>query len=236
MGKLTRSYDEADAVRHEAVLRRVSEGEQRMRARRRRRQARTAKRLAAATVAVLALAVAWGLAIGPIGQFGFLAMLAGIVLAWVLILGMVREAEETPVTLAASDIAALPAKTEAWLQRQRPALPAPAVRLADAIGLKLEALAPQVAALDPREPAAAELRKLLATELPELVDGYQRVPQAMRGQERDGPSPDRQLTDGLGVIDAELAEMSATLASGDLRRLATQGRYLELKYKDDPEG
>jgi hypothetical protein len=27
--------------------------------------------------------------------------------------------------------------------------------------------------------------------------------------------------------------MSADLATGDLNKLATQGRYLELKYKDD---
>jgi len=78
---------------------------------------------------------------------------------------------------------------------------------------------------------AVELRKLLGEELPELVNGYRRVPDALRRESRDGPSPDRQLCEGLGVVDAALSRMSEQLASGDLHRLATQGRYLEIKYK-----
>ena len=100
-------------------------------------------------------------------------------------------------------------------------------------GLKLEALAPQLVNLDPREPAAAEVRKLLATELPELIDGYTRVPAGLRSDDRNGVAPDKQLVEALGVVDSELARMSADLATGDLNKLATQGRYLELKYKDD---
>ena len=58
-------------------------------------------------------------------------------------------------------------------------------------------------------------------------------PGERRREGRDGPSPDRQLIDGLAVVDGELARMTAQLASGDLHKLATQGRYLELKYKGD---
>jgi hypothetical protein len=36
----------------------------------------------------------------------------------------------------------LPAQTERWLEAQRPALPAPAVRLVDSIGQRLEQLSP----------------------------------------------------------------------------------------------
>jgi len=153
--------------------------------------------------------------------------------SWVVIVAMSHEPEETVQTLASSDITLLPQKTEAWLQRQRAALPAPAQRLADGIGLKLEQLAPQVASLDPREPAAAEVRKLLSVELPELIDGYTRVPLNLRQDARNGVAPDKQLIEALGVVDSELARMSADLASGDLNKLATQGRYLELKYKDE---
>jgi hypothetical protein len=152
-----------------------------------------------------------------------------------VIVGVGREPEETPQRLAQSDLPQLPSRTEAWLQRQRPALPAPAARLVDGIGLKLETLAPQLAGLDPAEPAAAGIRKLLSVELPELIEGYARVPQNLRKLERDGPSPDRQLLDGLGLVDRQLAEMSEDLAAGDLRALATQQRYLELKYKDGEE-
>jgi hypothetical protein len=223
----------------EALLQRVSpEGRrlaQRQRQRRNQAMFRAAKRIVIATLAILLAAGLVGLVIGPIGQLGFLAALVLMAVSWVVILAMSHEPVETVQSLAAtSDIALLPQKTEAWLQRQRPALPAPAQRLADGIGIKLEQLGPQLAGLDPREPAAAEVRKLLSIELPELIEGYSRVPQNMRRLDRDGyPSPDRQLAEALGVIDGQLAEVSSNLASGDLHRLATQQRYLELKYKDD---
>jgi len=220
----------------EALLQRVSpEGRrlaQRQRQRRNRALARAAGRAIGATILIIlaATAVGW---VFPIGQIGFLITLVAILAAWVIMFAMSHEPEETVQTLAASDITMLPQKTEAWLQRQRAALPAPAQRLADGIGLKLEQLAPQVATLDPREPAAAEVRKLLSIELPELIDGYTRVPLNLRQDAGNGMAPDKQLVEALSVVDSELARMSADLASGDLNKLATQGRYLELKYKDE---
>jgi hypothetical protein len=148
---------------------------------------------------------------------------------------MSHEPAETVQTLATAEITLLPQKTEAWLQRQRPALPAPAQRLADSIGVKLETLAPQIATLDPREPAAAEVRKLLSVELPELIDGYTRLPPNLRQDTSNGIAPDKHLVEALGIVDSELARMSADLASGDLQKLATQGRYLQLKYKNEDE-
>ena len=220
----------------EALLQRVSpEGRrlaQRQRQRRNRALAKAVGRSLVATVAIILAATAVGWVI-PIGQIGFLVALVAILAAWVIMFAMSHEPEETVQTLAASDITMLPQKTEAWLQRQRAALPAPAQRLADGIGLKLEQLAPQVATLDPREPAAAEVRKLLSIELPELIDGYTRVPPNLRQDAGNGMAPDKQLVEALSVVDSELARMSADLASGDLNKLATQGRYLELKYKDE---
>jgi hypothetical protein len=221
----------------EALLQRVSpEGRrlaQRQRQRRNRAMLRMFKRIVIATLAIAFAAGLVGAVIGPIGQLGFLAALIMVAIAWVVIFAMSHEPEETVQSLAASDITLLPQRTEAWLQRQRAALPAPAQRLADGIGLKLEQLAPQVASLDPREPAAAEVRKLLSVELPELIDGYTRVPLNLRQQAGNGLAPDKQLVEALSVVDSELARMSADLASGDLNKLATQGRYLELKYKDE---
>ena len=224
----------------EALLQRVSpEGRrlaQRQRQRRLTERLRALKLMMAALAVIVAAAIGWGLIVGPIGQLGFLAALVALVIAWVVIVATTRTPLETVESLGQSDLAALPQRTEAWLQRQRPQLPAPAVRLIDGIGLRLEALAPQLATLDPREPAAAEVRKLLSVELPELIEGYARVPAGMRRESRDGIAPDKQLTDALGVVDAQLGEISQTLASGDLARLATQGRYLELKYKDEESG
>lgn len=224
----------------EALLHRVSPEGRKLAARARQRRlharVRTGGRMAVALGLVVALAIMWGIAIGPIGQLGFLAAVIALVVAWVAIVAVSRVAEETPEMLVASDLAQLPLRTEAWLQRQRALLPPPAIRLADEIGAKLETLGPQLAALDPREPAAAGIRKLLAQELPELIQGYARVPPELRRTAGDGVAPDRQLLDGLGVVEQELGRMSADLASGDLHKLATQGRYLELKYRDEEGG
>ncbi len=220
----------------EALLQRVSPEGRRLaqRARQRRYSAgmKTAKRLGWVVLAIFVAVMLWGNVIGPIGMMGFLGAVVALIAAFLVVLFAGHVPEETPERLVQSDLAQLPARTESWLQTQRPALPAPAARLVDSIGVRLEALGPQLAGLDPREPAAQEVRKLVAEELPELIQGYARVPQALRRQEKDGVLPDRALVEGLTVVESELARMSADLASGDLHKFATQGRYLELKYKD----
>lgn len=221
----------------EALLQRVSPEGRRLaqRARQRRYAAgmKTARRLGIATVAVLAAAITWAMVIGPIGMMGFLGAVLALVIAFVIILFASHVPEETPDRLRESDISQLPGRTETWLQTQRPALPAPAARLVDSIGLRLEQIQPQLVGLNPNEPAVHEVRKLIAEELPELIQGYARVPQALRKQERNGVVPDKQLVEGLTVVESELARMSADLASGDLHKFATQQRYLELKYRDE---
>ncbi len=174
-----------------------------------------------------------GSVVTPLGVWGFLLMLGAMALSFFTIMGWPQEAEPTIQQMAKSELPLLPGQTERWLEAQRPALPAPAQRLADEIGIKLEALGPQLARLDPHEPSAYELRKLLSVELPELVDGYRRVPEAMRREARNGSSPDKQLLDGLKVVDEQLLYAGEQLASGDLDKLATQGRYLELKYRGE---
>lgn len=194
------------------------------------------RRLKYAFFAVLGVALAGGLIgsfITPLGIWGFFLMMIAMAIVFFGILGWPQAAEPTPEQIAKSDLPLLPSTTERWLEAQRPALPAPAQRLADEIGIKLEAIGPQLAQLDPREPAAYEFRKLMAEELPELVEGYKRVPEPMRRAERNGSSPDKQLVEGLRVVDEELARMSEQIVSGDLNKLATQGRYLELKYRGE---
>jgi len=137
--------------------------------------------------------------------------------------------------LATTELTALPLQTEIWLENQRKALPAPAVSLVDSIGVKLETLAPQLERLNPQEPAAQEVRRLLADHLPELVNGYQSIPAPLRREERNGRVPEKQLIEGLSVIDAEIGRMSEAMASGDLDKLATQNRFLELKYQEARE-
>ncbi|MEG3087411.1 hypothetical protein [Sphingomonas sp. PB4P5] len=192
-------------------------------------------RIAAADTAILvaALVVGW---IIPLGIGGAMLVMAALIAATLILAIFPLTPEVKPEALAQVPLKALPLKTEQWLETQRPALPAPAQNLIDGIGVRLEGLAPQLATLDEREPAAAEVRKLVGEQLPELLKGYARVPAALRGVERNGKTPNAQLADGLKVIDEQIAGMSAQLAEGDLNLLATRGRYLEIKYREDGLG
>jgi hypothetical protein len=230
-----------DIIEHAAdFLRRISpEGRAATRRRRERRKAafrRIAKRIVLACIAIWAVAITAGLVLGPIGPFGLLAMVLAMALASAAIILWSQAPEPTPERMATSDLHLLPAQTEEWLETQRPALPAPAQRQIDSLAQQLNAIGPQLAALDPRQPEALDARRLIADELPELIRGYQRVPPSLRRQPLNGgPSPDKQLSDGLGTIGEEIARMNARLADGDLKALATQNRFLEIKYKGDGE-
>ena len=171
----------------------------------------------------------------PLGTTGVMIVLGLIIAALLMIALIPSEPRVRTQALAAAPISALPLQTEIWLDNQRKALPAPAVALADSIGVKLETLAPQLERLTDQEPAAQEIRKLLSDHLPELVTGYESIPVPLRRQERNGRIPEQQLVEGLNVIDTELARISETLASGDIDKLAVQNRFLELKYQEAKE-
>ena len=222
----------------EAVLRRHSERGQSLSARaRQRRNAGLMRKIKYAFWAVLAVLLGSVVAgfVLPLGTTGVMIALGVMIAALLLIALLPTETKVKSESLAQTPLTALPLQTEIWLENQRKALPAPAITLVDSIGVKLETLAPQLERLDPQDPAAQDVRRLLSDHLPELVTGYQSIPQPMRREERNGRVPEQQLIDGLGVIDAEIARMSEQLASGDLNKLATQNRFLELKYQEAKE-
>ena len=222
----------------EAVLRRHSERGQSLSARaRQRRNAGLMRKVKYAFWAVLAVLLGSVVAgfVLPLGTTGVMIALGVMIAALLLIALLPTETKVKSESLAQTPLTALPLQTEIWLENQRKALPAPAITLVDSIGVKLETLAPQLERLDPQDPAAQDVRRLLSDHLPELVTGYQSIPQPMRREERNGRVPEQQLIDGLGVIDAEIARMSEQLASGDLNKLATQNRFLELKYQEAKE-
>ncbi len=202
---------------------------------RRRREGTIVRRVGAIALAdgiIIALALVIGSFV-PLGAVGAMIVMALLVAATLVIALARTDTAPTPEKLAETPIKVLPLQTEQWLEGQRLALPAPARTLVDSIGVKLETLAPQLERIDDREPAAAEVRKLVAEQLPELVNSYRRVPEPLRGTERNGQTPDAQLVEGLRVIDQEIATMTAQLAQGDLDLLATRGRYLQIRYQGD---
>lgn len=191
-------------------------------------------RIAIADTAILvaALVIGW---IVPLGMFGALAVMAALIAATLFFAIFPLEPEARPEKFHETPLKALPRQTESWLERQRPALPAPAANLIDSIGVRLDTLGVQIANLDEREPAAAEIRKLVGEELPELINGYKRVPELLRRVDRNGATPDAQLVQGLKLIEEEIGQMTAQLAQGDLDLLATRGRYLQIRYRGDDE-
>lgn len=135
--------------------------------------------------------------------------------------------------LSTSSVMELAGSTELWLENNRRALPSAAVDAVDLIGVRLEQLAPQLATLDERGPAAYEVRKLLAEHLPDMVNSYTRIPASLRNKAgASGVSPSEQLVEGLTVIADQIDAMSLDLSQGDINALATRRRFLEMKYLD----
>ena len=190
--------------------------------------------IAAADAIILIAAMVIGLVLpGGLGILGFLAVMM-LMVAVTLAIALAPSARPpTEQKLKQTELKALPAQTERWLEAQRLALPAPAMRLVDQIGQRLETLTPQLARVEDNTDAAYEVRKLVGEQLPAFIKDYERVPANLRTVERNGRSPDAELVDGLKLIERGIGDMTERLAASDLDQLQTRGRYLELKYKDD---
>lgn len=186
-----------------------------------------------AALAVGAVLIGAGIVGAIIDGIGFWGvMITGIVGAAAAYVLMRYPDMPMPTTesLRQTDLATLAGKTEIWLEAQRPALPAPAISVMQDIGLRLDQLAPQLQTLDDNDPAAREVRKLVGEHLPELVNGYKRIPESLKRKEHGGKTPEQQLVDGLKLIDREIETMTGQISRGELDKLAVRGRYLELRY------
>ncbi len=227
-------------ARNDARLRRLAIGEaaQVARARRRQRSAEAfGKRLLRAGgigAAIVLAIILWGLIIGPIGTTALvLAVLGGAVAMALAALSVGTPAE--PTRLGEDVPAALPAATDAWLDRRRADLPRLAAPQVDAISARLATLETQLARVPAGDPVAQDVSRLLARHLPELVEKYTRVPAEQRGRtlESDGRSLDTALIDGLRIVEEELARASDSLAEADRDAVVVQGKFLESRYKGD---
>ncbi len=187
-------------------------------------------RAAVAVGAVLIGAGIVGTIINGIGFSGVMITALAVAAAAYALLRYPKMPMPTTESLRQTDLATLAGKTEIWLESQRPALPAPAINLMQDIGLRLDQLAPQLQTLDDNDPAAREVRKLVGEHLPELINGYKRIPETLKRKEHGGKTPEQQLVDGLKLIDREIEMMTGHISRGELDKLATRGRYLELKY------
>ncbi|BBC71882.1 conserved hypothetical protein [Altererythrobacter sp. B11] len=194
------------------------------------------KLIAAALFTIVIAASAAGIALDGIGFTGVMVTFLAIVAA-VFLFGnfpKVKVPRRADLTRT-QDARQLVARTELWLEHQRPALPPPAVTLVDQIGVQLDALGLQLDGIDPAHPAAVETRKLVGEHLPEMVESYRRIPANMRREGGAGGSPDQQFVDSLGKISGEIDRVTRQLASGAIDDLAVRSRYLEYKYGEAME-
>ena len=223
-----------DRVRrdHDPMLRR-----QRKRARRERlmRRARRFTMLAMiGVVTVLVSAIAWSLIVNPLGILGILLVM--MLMIAVMVGAVAFSGERRVRAQAIGRAASLPqiaARADEYLHQQRRALPAPAQDLTDMIGQRLAGIGPQLERIDAGHPDARELRRLVGEELPDLIDKYRHIPAELRRADRNGRVPERDLIDGLELVDARIAEITHNLGADDMDRLSSHKRYLEMRYRDD---
>ena len=184
-------------------------------------------------LAVFAIWIAGGIAGAILGGIGFWGGMA-VVLATVIAIGIFSSFPKlkTPkrVDINKGTVQQMVGRTELWLEAQRPALPAPAVRIVDDMGVQLDALGLQLDGLDQNHPKAREVRSLVGEQLPEMIDSYRRIPANLRTEKRAGATPDEQLTDSLGKISGEIDSITRQLAEGSLDDLAIKHRYLDYKF------
>ena len=198
----------------------------------RRHLARKVTRMAMAVGAILLAGMIAGLVIDGIGLGGLLLMIVAIIGALAFFATYPKLKVPDLGTINRGDVRTMVGRTELWLEAQRPALPAPAVRLVDQIGLQLDGLGAQLEGIDPAEPAVAEVRSLVGEHLPGMVESWRKIPSHLRREERGGRNADQQLADGLTKISGEIDQITRQLAAGDLDALAVRGRYLDYRYGD----
>jgi hypothetical protein len=238
MARQPRSVDEAIARFDEVVARYDGRTAEAVGARRRhygRMAGNAGRRLANMGMALgvlVAVTIAFGLVVGPIGLTG-LFLVALLTLAALMLFAVwpsepkrVEYNEQLPTRTVVRQLDSL-------LVRERPALPAPAARRVDEISATLPLLESRLAEVNILDPLAQDARRLMGKHLPELIERYERVPAAYRNApDGEGLTVDQRLVASLDAARAALDDIGARLANSDREAFETQGRFIESRYKD----
>ena len=189
--------------------------------------------LAAALVAIFVATAIAGAIIGGIGFWGVMALaLAVIVAVGVFVLSPPPKPPRRS-ELKQGNPQQMVARTELWLEAQRAALPPPAVRVVDQLGVQLDALGLQLETIDAAHPAVAEVRELIGEYIPETIENYRKIPEHLRREEHAGKTADERLTESLTRLSGEVDRVTRRLAEGALDDLAVKSRYLDYRYGGD---
>ena len=241
MTEVTDKVDQAIA-RFERVTRQLDErdGPAREAARRERQRlnaglGRTVTRVLVAVAVIWLATIVLGL-VQPIGMFGFLAaLLVTVGVAGILISRGGRQAVSAPAPSADLPNGAMVERFDSYIYRSRGALPPTARAELDSIARILPSLKDTLSRLETLDPAAQDARRLMSIHLPGLIERYERVPPAYRGErDGEGKTVDQRLVEGLAAGRSALAEVSEQLARADVAALETQGRFIQSRYGDAP--
>ena len=177
--------------------------------------------------------IAFGLIVGPIG-LGGLFLVASLMVLSILLLSFWPG--ERPIVEYKEDLPnqAVVQRLEGLLVRKRAALPAPAASRIDAISAQLPLLENRLAETQILDPLAQDARRLMGKHLPELIERYERVPNAYRNErDGDGLTVDQRLVAGLDAAKSALDDLGRKLAREDLSAFESQGRFIENRYRED---
>lgn len=189
-------------------------------------------------LAVFAIWVGAGVAGAILNGIGFWGVMM-LAVATVVALGVFSKYPKVKVPRRADinkgDVRQMVARTELWLEHQRAALPAPAVKVVEDMGVQLDALGLQLERVPADHEAMREIRQLVGETLPEMIDSYRNIPAQLRNEKHAGATPDEQLVEGLGKISREIDSVTRQLAQGSIDDLAIKHRYLDYKYGEGME-
>lgn len=194
------------------------------------------KKIRNIAIAIFALYVGAGITgaiIGGIGFWGVMTVVAltAFIFAMFAATGKVKVPKRAE--LKQGNPQGMVARTQLWLEAQRPALPPPAQALVDQLGVQLDALGLQLKGLGDNEPAMAEVRELVGEYIPETIDNYRKIPAHLRAEDYAGKTADQRLTESLSKLSGEIDRVTRRLAEGALDDLAVKSRYLEYRYGGD---
>ncbi|HEU5067408.1 MAG TPA: hypothetical protein VFT61_04400 [Sphingomicrobium sp.] len=171
--------------------------------------------------------------ITPIGMFGFLAAV-GLAIGIAALLLFIPGGSAAKAPSADLPNAQMVQRFDSYLYRTRALLPLPARAEIDRISAVLASLKQTLQRTDPFDPDAQDARRLMSIHLPGLIDRYQHVPSAFRGeQDSEGMTVDERLVESLGAARAALDEISEKLARADVAAFETQGRFIKSRYSED---
>ena len=194
------------------------------------------RNIAIAAAAIFAFATLAGIVIDGIGFVGIVLTFFALIAAAGIFSVFPRISIPQAGDLNKGTPRQMVARTELWLESQRPALPAPAVALVDDLGVKLDLLGKQLETAPASHDSIRDIRELVGETLPEMVQSYTRVPAAMRSEQHAGATADERLVEGLAKISDEIDSINRKIADGALDDLAVQHRYLGYRYGEGPGG